>query len=183
MTITAEPWTSLAPEATGCQLIQLPLAVLDALSNGDLKSARHLSTQAITPYLVGDECRSVWKMRSDQIKFDPRDALWITRLVVNSETGVVVGRAGYHGQPDQDGLVEIGYAIDPLYRRQGYAKAALRILLDMATNDPLVKVVRATVRPDNLPSRRLIDKHGFHEVGEQWDEEDGLEVILEVSVS
>ncbi|KAK1772085.1 GNAT family N-acetyltransferase [Phialemonium atrogriseum] len=79
--------------------------------------------------------------------------------------------------------VEIGYAIDPLYRRQGYAKAALRILLDMATNDPLVKVVRATVRPDNLSSRNLIAKHGFHEIGEQWDEEDGLEVILEVSVS
>lgn len=183
MIITTEPWTSSAPVATGHVLVQLALPVLDALGNGDLKSASDLSTYELTPYLVSDECRSVWRMRSAQIRLDPKDALWVTRLVVSSETGAVVGRAGYHGQPNQTGMVEIGYAIDPSYRRQGHARAALKILLDVATNDPRVRVVRATVRPDNLPSRRLIDQYGFSEVGEQWDEEDGLEVILEVSVS
>jgi RimJ/RimL family protein N-acetyltransferase len=45
--------------------------------------------------------------------------------------------------------------------------------------DPRVKVVRATVSPDNIPSRSLIAQYDFVEVGEQIDEEDGLEVILE----
>lgn len=183
MTITGEPWTSSAPDATGRQLVQIPLPVIDALGDGDLNSARSLFTQALTPYLVGDECRSVWRRRSAQIKDDPQDALWVTRLVIDSETGAVLGRAGYHGQPNHDGMVEVGYAIDPLYRRQGHARAALKILLDVGANNPHVKVVRATVRPDNLPSKKLLDQCGFREVGEQWDEEDGLEIILEVSVS
>ena len=41
-------------------------------------------------------------------------------------------------------------------------------------------MVRASVRPDNIPSRRLPDQYGFQEAGEQWDEVDGLETILEV---
>lgn len=121
-------------------------------------------------------------MRSAQIKVDPQDTLWVTRLVVDSK-GAVVGRAGYHGQPDKNGMVEVGYAIDPVHRRKGHGRASLRILLDAARDDLLVKVVRVTVRPDNLASRQLINQYGFREVGELWDEEDGLEVILEVSVS
>jgi hypothetical protein len=34
-----------------------------------------------------------------------------------------------------------------------------------------------------VPSRRLLDQYGFQEVGSQWDEEAGLEVILEVCAS
>lgn len=181
MTVTERPWTSSASDATGRQLVQLPLPVMDALSNGDLETARTLSTQALTPYLVGEECRFVWTRRSAQIKRDPSDEVWVTRLVVDSRTGAVVGRAGFHGRVDENGMVEIGYAIDPACRRQGHARAAVRILRDVAKEDPSVRVIRATVRPDNVQSRRLIDKFGFREVGEQWDDEDGLEVVLEVS--
>lgn len=52
--------------------------------------------------------------------------------------------------------------------------------LDRARKRPEVAVVRATVRPDNIPSRRLLYQYGFQSVGEQWDDEDGLETILEV---
>lgn len=76
-------------------------------------------------------------------------------------------------------MVEVGYAIDPAHRRQGYARAALRELLDRAARDPAVRTVRATVGPDNLASRNLIVQYGFIEVGEQWDDEDGLEIIYE----
>jgi RimJ/RimL family protein N-acetyltransferase len=119
-------------------------------------------------------------MRRDQIARSPVDALWVTRLVVSSESGEIVGRAGFHGPPDGNGMVEIGYSIDPLRRRLGYARAALVILLETARRTAGVGIVRASVRPDNLPSRRLIDQYGFREVGEQWDDEDGLETILEV---
>jgi len=91
----------------------------------------------------------------------------------------VVGRAGFHGKPNEVGMVEFGYEIDPAHRRQGHARASLTILLEVAAEDPRVKVVRATISPDNIPSRSLVDQYDFVEVGEQMDEEDGLEVILE----
>jgi ribosomal-protein-alanine N-acetyltransferase len=40
--------------------------------------------------------------------------------------------------------------------------------------------VRASVSPDNAVSRGLVLAHGFVEVGDQWDDEDGLEIVYEV---
>jgi RimJ/RimL family protein N-acetyltransferase len=90
-----------------------------------------------------------------------------------------VGRAGFHGAPDENGMAEVGYAIDPAYRRRGYARAALAFLLDRAAREPAVRTVRASVRPDNHASRALIESTGFVPVGQQWDDEDGLETVYE----
>jgi len=42
---------------------------------------------------------------------------------------------------------------------------------------------RATtsIRPDNAPSYLLVAQYGFRKVGEQWDDEDGLEFVYEVA--
>jgi ribosomal-protein-alanine N-acetyltransferase len=183
MGITGEPWKLQAPEGKNVQLLQVPPVLLDALAEEDLDTARSLSAISLTPYLVSRECSSVWRRRRDQLANSPGDAAWVTRIVVDMESGGAVGRAGFHGAPDETGMVEVGYETDPAHRRQGYARAALLILLAAAKNDPTVTRVRATVRPDNLPSRQLLDQHGFQEVGEQLDEEDGLETILEVDAS
>ncbi|SJM64436.1 hypothetical protein FM101_08585 [Arthrobacter rhombi] len=44
-------------------------------------------------------------------------------------------------------------------------------------------VVRATISPDNHASSSLVEAYGFKEVGEQWDDEDGLEIIFEVEAN
>ncbi|KAM3526890.1 hypothetical protein MY4038_006591 [Beauveria bassiana] len=192
MTVSDKHWTSTAPEAAQRQLSQLAPAVLNALANNDLQSARELSNNPdMTPYLVSSECLGVWKRRAAQIRTDPDDAVWVTRLllVVDAQTDgggsgvVVVGRAGFHGPPDnQRGMVEVGYAIDPAYRRRGHARAALRIMLDVAAGDARVRVVRASISPGNAASEEVVRRCGFEQVGEQWDEEDGLEKIWEVAV-
>ncbi|KAF4342486.1 GCN5-related n-acetyltransferase (GNAT) domain protein [Fusarium beomiforme] len=182
MGTSSDPWTSPSDCAAGRQLLQLSLPVLNALGDGDLALARTIDSHDYTPYLVSDECRSVWKRRADQIRADPQDSIWITRLAITTQ-GVVVGRAGFHGQPDERGMVEIGYSIDPLHRRQGHARAAVRILLDTAANDPRIQRVRASISPDNVPSMNLVKSFGFQQVGEQWDEEDGLELVFELPVN
>jgi hypothetical protein len=40
--------------------------------------------------------------------------------------------------------------------------------------------VRVTISPDNAASLATIAGFGFVRVGEQWDEQDGLEIIFEV---
>ena len=77
-------------------------------------------------------------------------------------------------------MVEIGYAVDPAYRRRGYARAALEALLHRAAHEPQVRTVRVTISPDNVASYQLTSQYGFTEVGEQWDDEDGLEIIYEI---
>jgi RimJ/RimL family protein N-acetyltransferase len=82
-------------------------------------------------------------------------------------------------------MVEVGYLTDPLERRKGHARAALRIMIDVARKEPAVKVVRATVPilwPENWVSRKLAEGEGFVQVGEEWDEEDGLKNVFELCV-
>ena len=178
--MTQEPWTSRTPGAAGLELVQLSPAVLAALADGDLDAARAATALPLTPYLAGPECAGVWRMRREQIARSPADAAWVTRLVVETASGHVVGRAGYHGPPDGAGMVEVGYSIDPARRRRGYARGALVIMLETARDHPGVAVVRASVRPDNTASRLLLDQYGFRAMGEQWDDEDGWETVLEV---
>jgi RimJ/RimL family protein N-acetyltransferase len=111
---------------------------------------------------------------------DPSSAAWVTGAIWDTETDVVVGRAGFHGPPDDDGMVEVGYSVDPACRRRGYAKAALASMLERAAADPAITVVRVSVSPGNVASLGLIAQFGFVQVGDQWDDDDGLELVFEV---
>jgi len=160
-------------------IIPLSPAALAALAAGDLATACAASPVPLSAELAGPAHRPLWRYRSRQVAADPAAAAWVTGVVWDPWQAVAVGRAGYHGPPDPAGMVEVGYAIDPAYRRQGYARAALVLLLDRAAREPAVRVVRATISPANAASRALVAKYGFAEVGEQWDDVDGLETIFE----
>ena len=47
---------------------------------------------------------------------------------------------------------------------------------------PTSRTLRATISPDNEASLALIRQYPFVHNGEQWDEEDGLELIYELAV-
>jgi RimJ/RimL family protein N-acetyltransferase len=53
-------------------------------------------------------------------------------------------------------------------------------LLRRAVAEPAVRTVRATISPGNAASLATIAGFGFAEAGEQWDDEDGLELIFEI---
>ena len=161
--------------------MQLVAATLQALAAGELDEANRTATVPLTPYFVSPEWAGTWLRRSRQVVDDPASAAWITGVIWDADLELAVGRAGFHAPPDANGMVEVGYAVDPAYRRQGYARAALEALLARAAADPGIRTVRASVRPDNVASIRLILQYLFVQVGEQWDDEDGLELIYEVA--
>lgn len=157
--------------------------VFDALASGDLVAANAVSPVPLTAYLVSAECVGTWRRRSKQVRADPASAAWVTGVIWDERRGLAVGRAGYHGPPDESGTVEIGYAVDPEHRRHGYARAALEALLRRAAEEPGVRTVRVSIRPDNVASQQVALPYGFVRVGEQWDDEDGLEIIYELAAS
>ncbi len=163
------------------RIVHLPAAAFRALADGDLAAANAVSPVPLTEYFVTPEWRGTWRMRSEQVSRDPVSAGWVTGVIWAEDEQRAVGRAGYHGPPDDAGMVEIGYAVDPACRRRGYARAALEALLERAAREPHVSVVRATISPGNTASYALVAQYGFARVGEQWDEEDGLEIVYEVA--
>ncbi len=162
------------------RFVELSGTAMSALLDGDLPAASEMAGVALTDYFVTDRARWLWRFRIDQMAADPGGARWMVRQVATGPEGVVVGHAGFHGPPDEAGMVEIGYSVAPDFRRQGYARAMLIELLRRAAAEPGVKTVRATIGPDNVASLATIAGFGFVEVGGQWDDEDGLELIFEV---
>jgi len=162
------------------RIVHLNGPVFDSLARGDLAGATAISPVPLTTYLAGPDRRGLWQRRSRQVAADPGSATWVTGVIWDRRELLAVGTAGYHGPPDTVGMVEIGYAVDPSYRRRGYARAALESLLARAIREPRVHAVRVTIGPGNTASYRLAAQYGFVEVGEQWDDEDGLEIIYEI---
>ena len=163
------------PTARGVRLVPLPARALAALLDGDLDAASRSAGVCLPPFFLSEGW--LWRIRLDQIDADPGAARWIARAVVACDD--VVGHAGFHGPPDADGVVEVGYTIVPQYRGRGLGHAALEALLDWAAALPDVHVVRASVRPENTPSVTILRRAGFLHVGHQHDDVDGLEHVYE----
>lgn len=162
------------------RFVKLPPAALRALIDSDLDAASAAAGQRLSEF-IRDE-KWLWEIRSEQIARDPASAEWIARAAVAEPAEVVVGHGGFHGPPDADGMVEVGYSVDPAYRRRGYARAMLAALIERARSEPGVRVVRASISPENAGSLATIAGFGFTEVGEQWDDQDGLELVFELAV-
>ncbi|MFG2303970.1 GNAT family N-acetyltransferase [Actinacidiphila glaucinigra] len=182
--MTDEP-THRSPASAGLRsvrFVDLTGTAMSALLDDDLAGASSEAGVGLTDYFLTDQAKWVWRYRVDQLASDPRSAGWLTRAVVAEPEGVVVGYAGFHGPPDEAGMVEIGYSVAPGHRRQGYARTMLTELLRRAAAESGVRTARVTISPQNTPSLATISGFGFVEVGEQWDEVDGLELIFEVVV-
>lgn len=101
---------------------------------------------------------------------DPKpDPVFGLMMIRDARDGLAVGGIGFFGPPDGDGAVEVGYGLVPSARGRGLAAAALAHAVDIAF-DHGVRVVRADTDPANLPSSRVLERAGFHELGES----DGL---------
>ncbi|WP_036507952.1 GNAT family N-acetyltransferase [Nocardioides sp. URHA0020] len=164
------------------RIVQLPAEAIIALADGDLAGANAASPVPLSAWMVSERSVSTWRYRAVQAVETPADLPWITGVLWDDEAEVAVGQSGFHAAPDVDGMVEVGYGVDPAYRRRGYARAALEIAIMRAQDDPDVRTLRATISPDNEASLALIRQYPFVHNGEQWDEEDGLELIYELPV-
>ncbi|TCN39725.1 RimJ/RimL family protein N-acetyltransferase [Kribbella orskensis] len=159
------------------RFVELTSTAMRALLADDLAAARAETGYELGDAFLTDAAKWLWQYRVDQMAADPTSVGWLVKLVL-SDPGVV-GYAGFHGPPDAAGMVEIGYTVDPQYRRQGYARAIVAALLELAASKPEVHTVRASISPTNAASLATIAGFGFLEAGEQWDEEDGLELLFE----
>jgi RimJ/RimL family protein N-acetyltransferase len=159
--------------------VRLPLlspVALEALVRRDRDAASRTAGVALPAWFPEQEF--LWTLRLAQVLGEPDHGPWLTRVVVDEATGAAVGLAGFHGPPDERGMVEVGYEISPEQRRRGYGRAAVAWLIDYAREHG-ARVVRASVAPDNAASLALLAPFGLVQVGEQVDEIDGLELVFE----
>jgi RimJ/RimL family protein N-acetyltransferase len=163
------------------ELVSMSLPFMEALIARDLELAAE-EIGATVPDDMPDQLEQFLEYRTSQMREDPGVQQWIGRAIVldDGRGREVIGSVGFHGPPDNDGRVEVGYRIEPGYRRRGVATEVVRALFDWAHREHGVGRFRASTAPDNLASQAVLARFGFRQTGTQMDEIDGLELVFEL---
>jgi ribosomal-protein-alanine N-acetyltransferase len=162
------------------RLVSMTVPFMQALVSRDLRTAAE-QIGAHVPAWVPGELDHFLQYRLRQLTVDPSIRKWLGRsMVLDAESGPrVVGTIGFHGPPDAERRLEIGYSVDPIYRRRGFAREAVRAMFDWAAAEHGIHRFIASIAPTNEPSLRLAAGFGFTQTGSHMDEVDGLELVLE----
>jgi RimJ/RimL family protein N-acetyltransferase len=164
------------------ELVSMSLPFMRMLLARDHDGAARESG-AIVPPDLPDRLDNFLQFRIADLTDDPAAQPWLGRSIVLTEadgTRRIIGSAGFHSPPDVEGRVEVGYRVEPDFRRQGVATEVVRALFDWAAREHGVTRFRAAIAPDNVASLAIIERLGLRQVGVQIDDIDGEELVFEL---
>lgn len=102
------------------------------------------------------------------VRQDPERRLWGDRLLITRQGPPrIVGSVVFHGRPDDDGIAEVAYGVEPASQRLGLATEGTRACVEWALQQPGVVSVTATTMPFHQASLRVIQKLGMRRCGER----------------
>jgi RimJ/RimL family protein N-acetyltransferase len=147
-------------------LIPINLEIMNALSEGVPKQ---LSGYEYNEEWPEDDLKEAFPVFEELVKKNGKDGfnLW---LVIEKESNLIIGSAGYIGRPDNEGNVETGFGIIPGRRRKGFCYESVKALLKWGLSHNDVNGIIARCDKSNIASRKTILKLGFKYLAE----EDGL---------
>ena len=163
------------------ELVSMSLDFMRKLQARDLDDAEAAIGASLPPNFA-DTLDNFLQFRIADLSVNPDAQPWLGRAIVLTHADgsrSVIGSVGFHSPPDADGRVEIGYRVEPPYRRQGIATEVARAMFDWA-HEQGVDRFRASVAPDNIGSLAVIGQFGFRQVGVQIDDIDGEELVFEL---
>jgi [ribosomal protein S5]-alanine N-acetyltransferase len=166
------------------ELVPLTPEFLEAALDGRREKAAGLLGIELPDEFPSEGERGFLGLKLRQMREDARYRTWCPHAVVLG--GQMIGHAGYHGPPGVNSThnleaVEFGYGIFPPYRGRGYATQAARMLMDLAEERAGIRHFVLSVGPDNEPSLAIVRRLGFVQTGERMDEEDGRELVFELT--
>ena len=88
---------------------------------------------------------------------DPASPWWTYQLLVDEQA---VGDIGFHGPPDPEGQLTIGYQVVPAAQGRGIATAACGQLVELAWSAGARRLLASTAG-DNRASQQVLRHNGF----------------------
>jgi ribosomal-protein-alanine N-acetyltransferase len=135
------------------------------------------------PFRVLIDFQGSLASRIPQIQKDPSVNKWFVRWVVLRSTQEIIGATSFHGAPDENGVIEIGLEVESAFQRQGYGKEILQGMWGWVVTEPAIKILRYSVKENNVASIALINSFGFKLMGEQIDENNEVANVYEMSAN
>lgn len=166
---------------THYSLVSMSTPFMRSLLARDLTAAAN-EIGAAVPSDLPDRLDGFLQFRLADLVLDATVQPWLGRAIVAMEPDGprVIGSVGFHAPPGADGRAEVGYHVEPEYRRKGVVTEAIGALFDWAAREHDVHRFRAAVAPDNVASLAVVARFGFHQAGVQIDDVDGTELLFEL---
>jgi len=126
-----------------------------------------VSRMILTPIVRKAIEKKIAKMAPFEETAHPWYTYW---LIVVSHQPYGAGLAGFKGYPNNQGEAEIGYGIDPDYRRRGYITETVQAMIAWAFEEPdCTSVIAPRTLKSNIASNRVLAKVGMY-VYEETDD-------------
>ncbi len=138
-----------------------------------------------SPIDLPDRLDGFLQFRLADLAADPDMQPWLGRAIIAPDVDEthrrwIVGSVGFHAPPGPDGRAEVGYHVEPEFRRRGIAIEAVTALFDWAAREHGVTRFRASIAPDNVASLAVVAHFGFRQTGVQMDDIDGEELVFDL---
>ncbi|MGD8603981.1 MAG: GNAT family N-acetyltransferase [Anaerolineales bacterium] len=141
-----------------------PQAYLSNIEALEAALGRRLSRPILMPVV-----RRAISLKLDKMNHTPPNqwawcTYWLATIV---ETQFGAGLIGFKGPPDDQGMVEFGYGIDPFVSGHGYTTEAAAAIIEWAFKTPAcLRIVAPKTGKDNPASHRVLNKLGMQAYAE-----------------
>ncbi len=160
-------------ETSRLLIIPCELTHFEAILQDERRLSALLNVTLAKDWLGFPAAQEAMRPSYEYLKSHPSALNWWTHLFIHKADRALIGLGGFKGEANAKGMVEIGYAIAPNYRRQGLALEAARGMIRHAFSHAHVTRVDAHTLPERNASTGVLEKAGMKYVGVVQDPEDG----------
>lgn len=86
---------------------------------------------------------------------------WFQFVIVEKETGKIVGDFGIHFMDVDNKQTEIGCTLNKAFQNKGFATESAKCVIDFLFNELDKHRIVTSIDPDNINSIRLVERLGF----------------------
>ena len=151
------------------ELAPITLALVEAVMADDCATVERLAGARFPGCWPGRALiERAFSASVERIRADPSLRLWGDRLMIAAGASgerLIVGSVVFHGAPDDDGVVEIAYGVEPSSQGLGYGAEATCAMVEWALTQPGVRAVTATTFAWHTASVKIIRRAGLEHCG------------------
>ncbi len=138
--------------------LKLAVSSPDALAKGlGVISSHSLIDKETKEAIVNDLLPNIDNPSKDYLFYTMWTIIW-------KEEKAIVGAICFHGEPDENGKVEVGYGTDIKYRNNGFMTEAIAGVIHWIQKNKNVKSIMAETDKSNFASVKVLENNGLKKI-------------------
>lgn len=147
------------------ELVPFKLELVKAAIRGDAELASSLGVKVLRDWIYKEFFENLPSIAEILCEYPLQGEWGWGTLIIHQAEKTLIGHVMVKIIPDNKGYpsgsLEIGYYVASSYRRQGYASEATKAVIDWTLSQPTVQIVTAGCDPNNIASKRVLEKTGM----------------------